>query len=46
MSGTRIAIITGAVMLTALTVISATQAKQDDCSDLPRGAVGLSYCAQ
>ena len=45
MSGTRIAIIAGAFMLTALTVISATQAKQE-CNDVPRGVINYSACVQ
>ena len=45
MSGTRLAIIAGAVMLTALTLISATQAKQD-CNDMPRGVINYSSCQQ
>jgi hypothetical protein len=45
MSGTKIAILAGAVMLTALTLVSATQAKQD-CNDLPRGVINYSSCVQ
>ena len=45
MSGTRLAIVAGAVMLTALTLISATQAKPE-CNDIPRGVINYSACTQ
>jgi hypothetical protein len=45
MSGTTVAMIAGALMISALTLVSATQAKQG-CSDVPRGAVSSSFCVR